>query len=156
MSDAEIKKILENSKTIAMIGVSSEKKGEDPRNLKRKPANVVMKYMQDFGYKVIPVNPFAEGEVINGEKVVKSLEKISEKIDIVDIFRPSKEAPVFAKDAVKIGAKTLWLQYGIHNDEAKKISENSNIKYVSDKCIKQEYQKLFQKSHPVFPVLRDE
>tara|TARA_Y100001970_G_C13908870_1_gene687494 strand:- start:4 stop:474 length:471 start_codon:yes stop_codon:yes gene_type:complete len=156
MSDAEIKKILENSKTIAMVGVSSEKKGEDPRNLKRKPANVVMKYMQDFGYKVIPVNPFAEGEVINGEKVVKSLEKISEKIDIVDIFRPSKEAPVFAKDAVKIGAKTLWLQYGIHNDEAKKISENSNIKYVSDKCIKQEYQKLFQKSHPVFPVLRDE
>jgi len=156
MSDAEIKKILENSKTIAMVGVSSEKKGEDPKNLKRKPANVVMKYMQDFGYKVIPVNPFAEGEVINGEKVVKSLEKISEKIDIVDIFRPSKEAPVFAKDAVKIGAKTLWLQYGIHNDEAKKISENSNIKYVSDKCIKQEYQKLFQKSHPVFPVLRDE
>ena len=156
MSDAEIKKILENSKTIAMVGVSSEKKGEDPRNLKRKPANVVMKYMQDFGYKVIPVNPFAEGEVINGEKVVKSLEKISEKIDIVDIFRPSKEAPVFAKDAVKIGAKTLWLQYGIQNDEAKKISENSNIKYVSDKCIKQEYQKLFQKSHPVFPVLRDE
>ena len=156
MSDNEIKKILENSKTIAMVGVSSEKKGEDPRNLKRKPANVVMKYMQDFGYKVIPVNPFAEGEVINGEKVVKSLEKISEKIDIVDIFRPSKEAPVFAKDAVKIGAKTLWLQYGIHNDEAKKISENSNIKYVSDKCIKQEYQKLFQKSHPVFPVLRDE
>ena len=156
MSDAEIKKILENSKTIEMVGVSSEKKGEDPRNLKRKPANVVMKYMQDFGYKVIPVNPFAEGEVINGEKVVKSLEKITEKIDIVDIFRPSKEAPVFAKDAVKIGAKTLWLQYGIHNDEAKKISENSNIKYVSDKCIKQEYQKLFQKSHPVFPVLRDE
>ena len=156
MSDAEIKKILENSKTIAMVGVSSEKKGEDPKNLKRKPANVVMKYMQDFGYKVIPVNPFAEGEVINGEKVVKSLEKISEKIDIVDIFRPSKEAPIFAKDAVKIGAKTLWLQYGIHNEEAKKISENSNIKYVSDKCIKQEYQKLFQKSHPVFPVLRDE
>ena len=96
MSDAEIKKILENSKTIAMVGVSSEKKGEDPRNLKRKPANVVMKYMQDFGYKVIPVNPFAEGEVINGEKVVKSLEKISEKIDIVDIFRPSKEASVFS------------------------------------------------------------
>ncbi len=156
MNDSEIKKILENSKTIAMVGVSSEKKGEDPKNLKRKPANVVMKYMQDFGYKVIPVNPFAEGEVINGEKVVKSLEKISEKIDIVDIFRPSKEAPIFAKDAVKIGAKTLWLQYGIHNDEAKKISENSNVKYVSDKCIKQEYQKLFQKSHPVFPVLRDE
>ena len=84
MSDDEIKEILKNSKTIAMIGVSSEKKGEDPKNLKRKPANVVMKYMQDFGYKVIPVNPFAEGEIINGEKVISSLEKISESIDIVD------------------------------------------------------------------------
>ena len=156
MSDNEIKKILENSKTIAMVGVSSEKKGEDPKNLKRKPANVVMKYMQDFGYKVIPVNPFAEGEIINGEKVVASLDKIFEKIDIVDVFRPSKEAPGFANDAVKIGSKVLWLQYGIHNDEAKKISENSNIKYVSDKCIKQEYQKIFQKSNPVFPVLRNE
>ena len=69
MNNNEIKKILENSKTIAMVGVSSEKKGEDPKNLKRKPANVVMKYMQDFGYKVIPVNPFAEGEVINGDKL---------------------------------------------------------------------------------------
>ena len=156
MNNDQIKEILKNSKTIAMIGVSSEKKGEDPKNLKRKPANVVMKYMQDFGYKVIPVNPFAEGEVINGEKVVASLDKISEKIDIVDVFRPSKEAPGFANDAVKIGSKVLWLQYGIHNDEAKKISENSNIKYVSDKCIKQEYQKIFQKSNPVFPVLRSE
>ena len=105
MNNNEIKKILENSKTIAMVGVSSEKKGEDPKNLKRKPANVVMKYMQDFGYKVIPVNPFAEGEVINGETVIGSLDKISEKIDIVDIFRPSKETPAIAKEAVKIGTK---------------------------------------------------
>ncbi len=93
MSDDQIKDILKNSKTIAMVGISSEKKGEDPKNLKRKPANVVMKYMQDFGYRVIPVNPFAEGEIINGETVVGSLEKIPDKIDIVDIFRPSKEAP---------------------------------------------------------------
>ena len=156
MNDSEIKKILEDSKTIAMIGVSSEKKGEDPKNLKRKPANVVMKYMQDFGYKVIPVNPFAEGEIINGEKVVASLDKISEKIDIVDVFRPSKEALGIANETVKIGSKVLWLQYGIHSEEAEKISDNSNMKYVSDKCIKQEYQKLFQKSQPVFPVLRNE
>ena len=77
MSDDQIKEILKHSKTIAMIGVSSEKKGEDPKNLKRKPANVVMKYMQDFGYKVIPVNPFAAGETINGEVVVKDLEDIN-------------------------------------------------------------------------------
>ena len=155
MNDDQIKDILKNSKTIAMIGISSEKKGEDPKNLKRKPANVVMKYMQDFGYKVIPVNPFAEGEVINGEKVVSSLEKISEPIDIVDVFRPSKETPGFAKETIKIGSKVLWLQYGIQNEEAEKISENSKIQYVSNKCIKQEYQRLFQKANPVFPVLKN-
>ena len=155
MTDSEIKVILENSKTIAMIGVSSEKKGEDPKNLKRKPANVVMKYMQDFGYKVIPVNPFAEGEIINEETVVDSLEKISEPVDIVDIFRPSKEIPVIANEAIKIGIKVLWLQYGIQNEEAEKIAENAKIQYVSNKCIKQEYQKLFQKANPVFPVLKN-
>ena len=155
MNSEEIKKILENSRTIAMIGVSSEKRGEDPKNLKRKPANVVMKYMQDFGYKVIPVNPFAKGEVINGETVVDDIENISIPIDIVDVFRPSNEAPGIAEKTKKIGSKVLWLQYGLHNEEAKKISENSNIQYVSDKCIKQEYQKLFEKSQPVFPVLRN-
>ena len=154
MSDDQIKDILKNSKTIAMVGISSDKKGEDPKKLKRKPANIVMKYMQDFGYKVIPVNPFAVGEKINGETVVESLDKISEKIDIVDVFRPSKEAPGFAKEAVKIGAKTLWLQYGIKHEEAKKIAEDANIKYLENKCIKQEYQKLFQKSNPVFPLLK--
>ena len=156
MNNIEIKEILSSSKTIAMVGVSSEKKGEDPKNLKRKPANVVMKYMQDFGYKVIPINPFAKGEVINGETVIDDIENISITVDIVDVFRPSKETPAIAKKAAKIGSKVLWLQYGIHNDDAKKISENLNLKYVSDKCIKQEYQKLFQKSHPVFPVLRNE
>ena len=155
MSDDQIKNILKNSKTIAMVGISSEKKGEDPKNLKRKPANVVMKYMQDFGYKVIPVNPFAKGEIINGEKVVGSLEKISEPIDIVDIFRPSKETPGIANEAVKIGSKVLWLQYGIENEESKKIAESAKIQYVSNKCIKQEYQRLFQKANPVFPVLKN-
>ena len=155
MSDEQIKNILNNSKTIAMIGISSEKKGEDTNNLKRKPANVVMKYMQDFGYKVIPVNPFAEGELINGETVVGSLEKISEPIDIVDVFRPSKETPGIANESVKIGSKVLWLQYGIQNEEAEKIAENAKIEYVSNKCIKQEYQRLFQKSNPVFPVLKN-
>ena len=156
MNDSEIKNILKNSKTIAMIGISSEKKGEDPKNLKRKPANVVMKYMQDFGYKVFPVNPFAIGEIINGEKVLGDISDIETNVDIVDVFRPSNEAPEIAEKTIKIKAKVLWLQYGLHNDDAKKIAENANIKYISDKCIKQEYQKLFQKSNPVFPVLRNE
>ena len=155
MNDDQIKEILNKSKIIAMVGVSSEKKGEDPKNLKRKPANVVMKYMQSFGYKVIPVNPFAEGETINGEMVVGDLEKIFEKIDIVDIFRPSKETPSFARQTVKIGAKMLWLQYGIQHEEAKKISIDAKLQYIENKCIKQEYQKLFEKSNPVFPVLKN-
>ena len=116
MNDNQIKELLRSSKTIAMIGVSSEKKGEDRKNLKRKPANVVMKYMQDFGYKVYPINPFAEGEIINGEKVISSLDKISDEIDIVDVFRPSNETIGIANEAVKKRSKVLWLQYGIHND----------------------------------------
>ncbi len=155
MDDQEIKSILENAKTIAMIGISSEKKKEDPKNIKRKPANVVMKYMQDFGYKVIPINPFAEGEIINGEKVVSGLDKVNEKIDIVDVFRPSKEAPDIAEQAVKIGTKVLWLQYGIHHKNAEETANKQNIKYVSNRCIKQEYQKIFQKSNPVFPALKN-
>ena len=154
MSDDQIKDILKNSKTIAMVGISSEKKGEDPKNLKRKPANVVMKYMQDFGYKVIPVNPFAIGEIIHGETVVANLKDISIPIDIVDVFRPSKEAPSIAEQAVNIETKVLWLQYGIQNVEAEKIANTANIHYVANKCIKQEYQKLFQKMSPVFPVLK--
>ena len=155
MKDNLIKEILKSSTTIAMIGVSSEKKGEDRKNLKRKPANVVMKYMQDFGFKVYPINPFAIGEVINGEKVYESLEKIDDKIDIVDVFRPSNETPGIAKETVIKKSKVLWLQYGIQNDEAKKIAQDANIKYISNKCIKQEYQRLFQKSNPVFPVLKN-
>ena len=154
MSDDQIKDILKNSKTIAMVGISSEKKGEDPKNLKRKPANVVMKYMQDFGYKVIPVNPFAIGEIIHGETVVANLKDISIPIDIVDVFRPSKEAPVLAEQAVKVGTKTLWLQYGIQHEEAKKIASDANINYFENLCIKQEYQKIFKKMSPVFPVLK--
>ena len=155
MKDDQIKELLKNSKTIAMIGVSSEKKGEDPKNLKRKPANVVMKYMQDFGYKVYPINPFAVGEIINGEEVHDSLESISDNIDIVDVFRPSNETPVIAKEAVNKKSNVLWLQYGIQNDEAKKIAEDNKIQYVSNRCIKQEYQKLFQKANPLFPALKN-
>ena len=155
MNDDQIKSILRKSKVIAMIGVSSEKKGEDKKNLKRKPANVVMKYMQNFGYKVIPINPFAVGEIVNGEPMVESLDKVKEEIDIVDVFRPSNEAEGIAKEAIQKGTKVLWLQYGIHNDAAQAIADNEKIEFISNRCIKQEYQKLFQKSNPVFPVLKD-
>ena len=149
-----IENILKNSKTIAMVGVSSLKKKEDPKNLKRKPSTIVMKYMQEFGYRVIPVNPFAVGEIIHGEKVFSKLEDIKIPIDIVNIFRPSNETPDLANEAVKINAKVLWLQYGIKNDAAEKIALDAKMKYISNRCIKQDYQNIFQKVNPVFPALK--
>ena len=149
-----IKKTLSSSKTVAMVGVSSIKK-EESSNIKRRPSIIVMKYLQEFGYKVIPVNPYSKERNIYGETVVGNLEDITLPVDIVDVFRPSKETPSIAKQAVKIGAKVLWLQYGIDNLEAQKIAESSNMIYISNKCIKQEYQKLFLKMSPVFPALRN-
>ena len=151
--DELIKKTLETSKTIAMVGVSSVKK-EVSTNIRRRPSTIVMKYMQEFGYRVIPVNPFSAGEKIHGETIVAQLNDIKIPVDIVDVFRPSKETPKIAVEATKIGTKVFWLQYGIQNDEAKKILESRNISYIANKCIKQEYQRLFLKTNPVFPALK--
>ena len=153
VEDEFIKRTLEESKTIAMVGVSSIKK-EISTNIKRRPSTIVMKYMQEFGYTVIPVNPFSAGEKIHGETIVSKLSDIKIPIDIVDVFRPSKEAKMIAEDVIKTGAKVFWLQYGIQNDEAKKIVESKNISYIANKCIKQEYQRLFLKTNPVFPALK--
>ena len=149
-----IKKILSESKTIAMIGVSSVKE-EDFSNVKRKPSIIVMKYMQEFGYRVIPVNPFSAGQEVNGEKIIANIKDIKMPIDIVDVFRPSKEAIDIIYQTIEVGAKSIWLQYGIHDEKAKKIAEEKKITYISNKCIKQEYQKFFLKMNPVFPVLRN-
>ena len=154
IEDELIKKTLETSKTIAMVGVSSIKK-EVSTNVRRRPSTIVMKYMQEFGYRVIPVNPFSAGEIIHGETIVAKLNDIKLPVDIVDVFHPSKEAPKIAEESIKVGAKVFWLQYGIRNDEAKKIVEAKNIFYVSNKCIKQEYQRLFLKVNPVFPALKN-
>ena len=153
--DELIKKLLTSTKTIAMVGVSSIKKEETTTNIIRRPSIIVMKYLQEFGYRVIPVNPFSVGKKIYGETVVAKLEDINIPIDIVDVFRPSNEAPALAKQVVKIQAKVLWLQYGIQNDEAKEIIKSKNITYISNKCIKQEYQRLFLKVSPVFPALKN-
>ena len=154
IEDLEIKKILETTKIIAMIGVSSIKKDEKPTNIVRRPSNIVMKYLLEFGYKVIPVNPYSKENTIHGEKVYSNLDEIPEPIDMVNVFRPSIETPDIARHAIKIGTKTLWLQYGIQNEEAQKISGEAKVNYVSNRCIKQEYQKLFLKTNPVFPALK--
>ena len=151
--DQKIKEYLASAKTIAMVGVSSIKK-ENSSNVVRRPSIIVMNYLQEFGYKVIPVNPFSAGKTINGETVVEKLEDITFPIDIVNVFRPSNEASAIAEEVTKIGTKVFWLQYGIHNEKAKEIVESKNITYVSNKCIKQEYQRLFLKVNPVFPALK--
>ena len=150
-----MKQIFQTSKTVAMVGVSSTKKKENSSNIRRRPSIIVMKYLQEFGYRVIPVNPLSKEKKIHGEDVFANLEDITIPIDIIDVFRPSKETPDIAKKAVKIGAKALWLQYGIENQEAQKIIEEANMIYISNKCIKQEYQRLFLKVNPVFPALKN-
>ena len=149
-----IKQILTSTKTIAMVGVSSIQKKEPSNNIRRRPSIIVMKYLQEFGYRVIPVNPSAVGKKIYGETVVAKLENVTIPIDMVNVFRPSKEATMIAKQTVEIRAKVLWLQYGIQNQEAQKIAKSANITYIANRCIKQEYQRLFLKVSPVFPALR--
>ena len=141
---SEIKDILLKYKTIAMVGVS-----QNPS----RPSTIVMKYMQKYGYKVIPVNPRIKGEKILGEEVFEKITDIKEPVDIVDVFRPSKEVFPIAEDTVKIGAKVLWLQLGITDNDAKDLVEKNNIEYIENKCTKMEYQKHFLKIRQAFPVL---
>ena len=142
---SDIKDIFLKYKSIAMIGVSN-----DPT----KASTIVMKYMQKYGFKVFPVNPKAKGQKILGEEVFEKITDIKDTVDIVDVFRPSKEALDIAKDTVSIKAKVLWLQLGIKSEEAKKIVEENKIEYVEDKCTKMEYQKHFLKVRQAFPVLQ--
>ena len=148
------KQILISAKTIAMVGVSSVKKEETSAVARRRPSIIVMKYLQEFGYRVIPVNPSSAGKKISGEIAVAKLEDIDTSVDVVNVFRPSKETPIIAEQAVKIGAKVIWLQYGIQNQEAQEIANSASITYIANKCIKQEYQRLFLKMSPVFPALK--
>ena len=143
---SEIKNILSKYKSIAMVGVSKDTK---------KTSTIVMKYMQDYGFKVYPVNPSAKGEKILGEEVYAKVTDIKKNVEIVDVFRPSSEAYGIAEDAVKIGAKVLWLQLGIRDEEAKKLMDKNNIDYIENKCTKMEYQKYFLKVRQAFPVLSD-
>ena len=143
---SSIKEILTKYKKIAMVGVSN-----DPT----KASTIVMKYMQKYGFKVYPINPKAQGQKILGEEVRGKITDIKDSIDIVNVFRPSKEVLDIAHDTVNIKAKVLWLQLGIRNEEAKKLVEKKKIKYIENKCTKMEYQKHFLKVRQAFPVLQD-
>ena len=130
----ETKDILTKYKNIALVGASKDL---------NKTSTIVMKYLQNYGYKVYPVNPTITGQVILGERVYGKVSEIDGPVDIVDVFRPSDEAIEIVNDAIKINAKVLWLQLNIKNSEAKKIAEANNIIYVEDKCTKIEVEKHF-------------
>lgn len=126
-----IKKILEEAKTIALVG-ASEKPNRDSYH--------IMKFLIDNGYNVIPVNP-AYSEVL-GKKCYPDLRQIEERIDIVDIFRKPDEVLSIIQDAMMVGAKTVWMQLGVVNEEAAAIAERAGVVVIMNRCIKIEYQNL--------------
>ena len=133
-SDRYIRDILRSVRNIAMVGASI--------NWKR-PSNFVMKYLIQKGYRVIPVNKNVVGEQIYNEPVYPDLSAVKETVDMVDMFRPAKEAPQLVEDAIKIGAKVFWMQFELRNDKAAKIAEDAGIKVVMNRCPKIEYARLF-------------
>lgn len=140
MSQDKYKEILTNYQTIAVVGLSREP---------NKPSYQVASYLKEHGFCIIPVNPFAE-EIL-GEKSYKSLidmpAEVQETIDIVDIFRPSKDALPIVEQAVQLKAKTgkpyvIWMQLGIVNEEAASIASKAGLVVVMDKCIMVEHKNL--------------
>jgi predicted CoA-binding protein len=129
---AKLRRILEASRTIAVVGLSA--------NWYR-PSYFAAKYMQEHGYRVIPVNP--QYESVLGEKCHKSLADIPEKVDIVDCFRRSGEIPALADEAIAIGAKVLWMQLGVTSEAARRKAEAAGLEVVEDRCVKIEHGRLF-------------
>lgn len=127
----ELRTIYDEAKTIAVVGASADQ---------RKPSHTVPRYLQRQGYRIIPVNP--KGGEILGETVRESLTDVDEPIDVVEVFRPSDETPDVARDAVKAGAKVLWLQEGISSDEAERIATEGGLKVVMDRCMGQTHYQL--------------
>jgi len=133
-SDKYIIDILRSVRNIAMVGASI--------NWKR-PSNFVMKYLIQKGYRVIPVNKNVAGEQIYNEIVYPYLSAVKETVDMVDMFRPTKEAPQLVEDAIKLGAKVFWMQLELRNDKAAKLAEDAGMKVVMNRCPKIEYARLF-------------
>jgi predicted CoA-binding protein len=132
-TDAYIRDILVRYRTIAMVGASA--------NTSR-PSYFAMKYLKQKGFRVIPVNPGQAGKEILGEKVYASLADIEEPVEIVDIFRNSKDALPITREAIRVGAKVVWMQLGVRNDEAAKLAEEAGLQVVMNRCPKIEYGRL--------------
>jgi O-acetylhomoserine (thiol)-lyase len=133
-SDDYIRNVLGRTKTIAMVGASTRW---------NRPSYFAMKYLQGKGFRVIPVNPRAAGETLLGETVVSSLKEIDVPVDMVDVFRKPSDVPPIAQDAIDIGAKVLWMQLGVTNEEAKDLAEANGLSVVMNRCPKIEFSRLY-------------
>ena len=127
-----LRRILNDYKTIAVVGLS------DKWN---RPSYFAAKYLQEHGYRIIPVNP-GHKEIL-GEKCYASLLDIPEKVEVVDIFRKAEDVPPIVEDAIKIGAKVVWMQLGIINEEAAKRAREAGLEVVMNRCMKIEHGRLF-------------
>ena len=130
-TDQALLRIYEETSTIAVVGCSSNPE---------KPPHIVPKYLQGFGYRIVPVNPREES--ILGERCYSSLRDVDVPVDVVLVFRPAEEAPAIAADAVAIGARTLWLQDGIVSEEAREIAEQGGLTVLMDMCMGRTHGKL--------------
>ena len=131
--DEDIYELLANTRTIALVGASDRPD---------RPSYGVMAYLQSRGYRVIPVNPQITGEHVHGEYVWRELSQIGEPIDMVDIFRRPMAAGEAVDEAIAVGAKSVWLQIGVVNEEASERAEAAGLKVVMNKCPKIEIPRL--------------
>ena len=127
-----LRRILKATKTIAVVGLSAQW---------HRPSYFAAKYLQDHGYRIIPVNPMYDG--VLGEKCYKSLRDIPERVDMVDCFRKSAEIPALAEDAIAIGAKVLWMQLGVENAQARARAEAAGLEVVENRCVKIEHGRFY-------------
>ncbi len=124
-------RIYAETRTIAVVGASGNP---------AKPAHRVPRYLQEQGYRIVPVNP--RGGELLGEPVARSLAEVEGPVDVVDVFRPASETPQVAREAAEIGAKVLWLQLGIESEEARQVAESAGITVVMDRCMGEAHGEL--------------
>jgi predicted CoA-binding protein len=127
-----LRRILRESRVLAVVGLSADW---------YRPSYFAAKYMQEHGYRVIPVNP--KYDTILGERCYKSLRDIPEKVDLVDIFRKTQDVMPIAEDAIAIGARVLWQQLGVKNEAAAQKARAAGLETVMDRCVKIEHGRLF-------------
>ncbi len=133
-ADADLRRLFQRTRVVAMVGAS-------PKWVR--PSHFVFRYLQLKGFRVIPVNPQNAGESILGETVHARLAEVPEKVDVVDVFRNSEAAGPVVDEAIAIGARAVWLQLGVRNDEAAARARAAGLEVVMNRCMKIEYARLF-------------